>query len=232
MICVSIARPEVSEIPGILERIAPYADLAEIRLDVLSDVWVDMGAIIRTSPLPLLWTNRPEREGGGFKGPESERIEILKRAVRDGAAYIDIEIETDPAFRFPLIQEAKGRSTRVILSFHDLAGTPSRERLHAILKEMAMAGADIGKIVTTAQDARDVARLFALYEAAYELGLALTAFSMGEFGRLTRLACLAAGAPITYAAPFSGAETAPGQITAKDLRGFVDYFAPTLRGFP
>lgn len=232
MICVSIAQPNLSKIEAILKRVTPYADLAEIRLDALSDFEADMKPLSAASPLPLLWTNRPEWEGGRFKGSEDERIEILKRAVRAGAAYVDIELATDPAARSSLVDDAKVKGTRVILSFHDLSGTPPMERLRAILEGMAEAGADVGKIVTTARDNRDVARLFALYEPAHELGLALTAFSMGEKGRLSRLACLAAGAPITYAAPFPGSETAPGQIPAEDLHEFVEYFSSTSQGAP
>ena len=46
------------------------------------------------SPVPLVLTCRPERERGGFTGPEAERMAVLRAAYDAGAAYIDVETDS------------------------------------------------------------------------------------------------------------------------------------------
>jgi len=224
VICVSIAKPEIPEVLDVLGEIRPWADLAEVRLDALNDPEGDLGDLRRKSPLPLVYTNRPLREGGAFTGTEEARVGILGKAVSAGVAYIDIELSTESVLREACMASAKAGGTRVIISFHDFSETPAMERLMMVLEDIQALHADAGKIVTMAHGPGDVARLFALYERSREPGLPLVAFCMGEAGRLSRLACLALGAPFTYASTGAGGETAPGQIPARDMRNFLDYF--------
>lgn len=224
MICVSVARPGLIGVIDVLGTVGPYADLAEIRLDALDDPEEDPARLREQSPLPLVYTNRPLREGGAFNGTEEARMNILNRAVAAGAAYVDIELSTESGLRKKCMASARAAGARVIMSFHDFSGTPPRARLMTILDEILANGADTAKIVTTGHGPVDVARLFALYDRARETGLSLVAFCMGEAGRLSRLACLALGAPFTYASADTGGETAPGQIPVRDMRNFLDYF--------
>jgi 3-dehydroquinate dehydratase len=53
----------------------------------------DIARLVASSPVPLILTCRPERERGGFTGPESERMAILRSAHDHGCAYIDVEAD-------------------------------------------------------------------------------------------------------------------------------------------
>lgn len=108
-------------------------------------------------------------------------------------------------------------------------------------------GADIVKIVTTAHNTSDAARVMQLYsykksdaelvpcnfmERGEESGslsnsfgeeeAQLVAFCMGKAGQFTRHLCLQLGAPYTYAALDLESATAPGQYTAAQMEQLLD----------
>ena len=72
-----------------------------------------------------------------------------------------------------------------------------------------------------ARDRSDIPRLFRLYYQAESLGMPLVSFCMGDTGRISRIACLAMGAFMSFASLESGLETAPGQIPLKKFREIV-----------
>jgi len=196
MICVPIAESLFSEVAKRLDSCEQRADMAEIRLDAISD---DISApriseLISCSSVPLIFTCRCSDEGGAFKGEETERVACLREAVNAGAAFIDVELRTDAALRDPLVQYAHDSTCSVIMSWHDFSGTPSEVVLSAVLKQQVHAGADIAKIVTMAQKRVDILRLFSLYYLAFESDVPLISFCMGDAGRISRIACLAMGA--------------------------------------
>ncbi|HEV7664756.1 MAG TPA: type I 3-dehydroquinate dehydratase, partial [Chloroflexota bacterium] len=82
--------------------------------------------------------------------------------------------------------------------------------------ELARLGGDVVKVVGTAHDVRDcleVARTFAQADQP------TIAIAMGEHGMLTRvLALREPTCVLTYAALDTGSGTAPGQITAREMR--------------
>ncbi len=209
-----------------MEEVSVQADLIEVRLDALEDTAnLDLPGLVRQSPLPLIFTNRSRDEGGSFHGSEMERLDLLSEAIRAGASHIDIELRTAPELRTPLIREARGSGTKVIVSFHDFAGTPDKKKLDEILGQALAAGADIPKIVTMANSPEDVQTVLSLYSGWQ--GQSIIAFCMGSQGRISRLACLALGAYLTFASPSFASGTAPGQIPLRDMRAIVDFlFGP------
>ncbi len=222
MICVSLAESNVDGIQRRARGGLESADLVEIRLDAVREdlTGEDLVRLVRGIPVPVLVTNRRAQEGGMFKGSEEERVGLLVEAVRAGASHVDIELSTDPALRSALVQEARQAGTRVIVSFHDFSGTPGRESLEEVLWQAVDAGADIPKIVTMAHSLEDVKRVLSLYFLDVH---PVVAFCMGARGRISRVACLAMGAYMTYASPSTSSGTAPGQIPLQDLRTMVDY---------
>jgi len=54
---------------------------------------------------------------------------LLLAAIHSGAAYIDLEVNSKTSFIKEIIQEAKKRSCRVILSYHNFKMTPKRKDL-------------------------------------------------------------------------------------------------------
>lgn len=227
-ICVSLAQPTVAALLTAGRPAAPEADLLEIRLDALTVPTVPAVAELLAAGLarPLLFTNRPSWEGGGFNGSEEERIAPLLAAIKGGAAYVDIELRTAEPLRQQLIAAAGTGATQIIVSWHDFSGTPAAKELTAILKQQQASGGHLGKIVTTATNAQEVLRVLNLQSEAAELDFPLIAFCMGEAGMISRLATLYLGGHMTYAAPAVGRTTAPGQLPAATLREIERLLTP------
>jgi 3-dehydroquinate dehydratase-1/3-dehydroquinate dehydratase/shikimate dehydrogenase len=223
-ICVSIAAPSVAEAVRAAKEAQPLADVIEIRLDALAAP--EIGPFTEQLHKPLLFTNRPAWEGGSFTGDEEVRIEPLLRALAAGAAYVDIELGTDPGLQQQVISAARENSGKVLVSWHDFKVTPSAQALATILQRQYRSGAHIGKIVTTARDFRDVLRVLDLQTEAAELDFPLIAFCMGRPGMISRLATLELNGFMTYAAPDRGPATAPGQLEVSALRRLAASFAP------
>jgi len=224
MICVSLAEPTEQDLLKQISETSPYADLIEIRLDFINKYdQLDLEKLIYKSSVPVLFTNRAPFEGGRFKGSEQERIDLLCDAVRAGADYVDIELQTKADLFEKLMTTARRYQTKTICSFHDFRKTPEKGKLDEILNAIQRADASIGKIVTMAQAKDDISRLLSLYSQGGPQNFRLIAFCMGRLGRISRVASLAMGAPFAYAAPQSGSETAPGQIPAREMKTLIRY---------
>lgn len=216
-VCVSIGSASLDDALAAVDRAAPLADVVEIRLDHLSVPVVSpfMTAVQR----PLLFTNRPEWEGGGYCGPEEERIAPLCEALCQGASYVDLELLAPLESRQVLLREVeKSAQGRLILSWHQFQGTPSFQELVGRMALMQDAGADIGKIVTTAHGPADVRSVLRLLEEAARLNFPLIAFCMGRAGVISRVASVELGGYMTYCAAHETEITAPGQLSVTTLR--------------
>lgn len=223
MICVAIAAVDAAAALRLATPVLPIVDLVEIRLDAMRTPAFDscLAAIAK----PVLATNRPQWEGGQFNGSEEDRVNLLCLAVDAGAAYVDIELRTEAGLRDRLLAAARRRGTKVIVSSHNFAGTPALTELRETLGQMIASRADIGKIVTTAATADEALRILSLQLDARAAGFPLSAFAMGEAGRITRLATLYLGGCMTYTAPDEVQATAPGQLSAARLDTLRTLFA-------
>uniref|UniRef100_UPI004055CE14 type I 3-dehydroquinate dehydratase n=1 Tax=Candidatus Electronema sp. TaxID=2698783 RepID=UPI004055CE14 len=215
-ICVSLAGADAAIICEQARQVADLADVLEIRLD--SMMLPEPEKCCSLLRRPLLFTCRPTWEGGQFAGSEEERIAPLLEAVRLRADYVDLELRAALHSRHCLLEAMEESPTRLILSWHDFKETPSAAELTNLLHQMIASGAHVGKIVTTAQTANDVLRVLALQQEARAAGFPLTAFCMGEAGRISRLATLYLGGYMSYACLNDAQATAPGQIPAAKMR--------------
>ena len=100
-VCVSIASESTAAALDIARRSETHADVIEIRLDSLDQP--EIAPFVKSLNKPLLFTNRPEWEGGLFKGPETARIGLLMQAVRHDCALVDLELKTAPDLRGELL---------------------------------------------------------------------------------------------------------------------------------
>ncbi|MCX6565054.1 MAG: type I 3-dehydroquinate dehydratase [Candidatus Aminicenantes bacterium] len=204
MICVSLAEKSTAELLAVL----PEYPFAEIRLDAVDDLSEKMIKKIFAGHPRLIATHRPGRIS------EPERIDLLAAAVSAGAAYVDIEIETNPAGIQKVVAAARAHNRRVIVSFHDESGTPSRDVLEDIRRRGFAAGADLVKIACLSRGPADNARLLGLLDDPRPT----VVIGMGVAGRITRLVAPLLGSPFTYASPSAGKETAAGQLDADFIR--------------
>jgi 3-dehydroquinate dehydratase/shikimate dehydrogenase len=83
---------------------------------------------------------------------------------------------------------------------------------------MAATSARILKIAVQADDAIDCLPIFRLLERAQRNGREIIAIAMGQAGIMTRILGPSRGAFLTYGALDEEGATAPGQVTARDLR--------------
>ncbi len=215
-ICVSIACKTTREAITAAKESENNADVLEIRLDALSDP--EIQSFTSALQKPLLFTCRAKWEGGLFSGTEDERIGLLQDAVRANAAYVDIELKTDPKLYMQLLSEVKNSPTCIIVSWHNFEETPPEDVLSSIFNQQLQSNAHIGKIVTLAHDFSDVLRVLNLQGLALKNNFPLIAFCMGEMGMISRLSTLEVGGYMTYAAPDKGRETAPGQLSVSAMR--------------
>jgi 3-dehydroquinate dehydratase type I len=218
MICISIVPETNEEALCLLARSLPETDLVELRIDRIGEP--DLPLLLHAGKDRILVTNRRRDEGGFFSRCEDKRTALLREAVDLGARYVDIEARTGAAAvgRLARAIRAKGGKTRLIVSHHDLKGTPSRPTLVKRLNACRALGADIVKIVTLAQAAEDNLRVLELIPQALGVGQDIIAFCMGAKGRLSRVAAPLLGSCMSYASLEDGAESAPGQLTAGEMK--------------
>lgn len=215
MICLSLGNPSVE----LCQELLPGVELAEIRLDG-ADLSLEQIQWIFTFHDNLIATYRPK---AGNEAPGKRKIALLT-AVEAGAAYVDIEIEAEAAFKKEIMQAARLRGCRVILSYHNYENTPSKKQLDAVIEQCFSEGADIAKIACQVHSEADSARILSLYDypGQFHQGK-ITAIGMGEKGKITRLAAPLLGAPFTYASQAPGKETAPGQLDKDTLEKLLDW---------
>ena len=205
-VAASLAAEDTQACLRELDRLASRIGLAEIRLDLMRAF--DLPELVTKSPVPLILTCRPERERGGFTGPEAERLAILRSAYDHGCAYIDVE-----AGCLDLVTGWGGGSpTRVIGSQHWFDRMPSR--LLGTYRELRDRCAVV-KLVGTAKSAADVLPVLGLLQDA---STPVIAMAMGGPGTCTRiLAPAVPQAVLTYGAATPAAATAPGQLTVDEM---------------
>jgi 3-dehydroquinate dehydratase I len=190
-----------------------HYSMAEIRIDMVGHEAALPLFSLRTGLIATC------REGSYSR---DERLGHLLAAADAGASFIDVEYEADEEFKSAVRAKAAQRNAGVIVSFHDFESTPATDRLESIIDKSVAMGADIVKLVTTAMNERDAARVLSLY--GIDRPKPLIAFCMGKPGMITRVACVALGAPFTYASAEGMAQTAPNQISYEDMRMILGKF--------
>jgi 3-dehydroquinate dehydratase type I len=218
MICISITATTNEEALLKIKKSALLADVIELRADYIRDI--SLGKLIGAKEGKLLITNRKMDEGGRFEGSESERVALLKEAVRLGVDYVDIELSTKEALIEELLLKIRGNDnrTKLIISHHDFNKTPPERELKKRFYECRGAGADIVKIVTYANSVEDNLRVLNLIPYAIGNNKAIIAFCMGNSGRISRAVAPILGSYISFASLERGDESAPGQITASEMK--------------
>ncbi len=187
----------------------------EFRLDHLNRPEKGIGVIRRfLAEYPecrVLATCRRQQNHGEFSGGTEEQLRLLEAAVTAGARAVDVEIESAE----PLAKKLDSLRTDadLIVSYHDFKGTPG---LETVLRRMLRVPAAAYKIVTTARKPSDNYRVLSLGRAHSRVPLVL--LSMGEMGIPSRVLSPIYRGLYTYAAPSAGTGTAPGQISARQLR--------------
>lgn len=218
MICIPIVASNMKEAKDRLARALLLADLVELRIDLIDKPSLER--LLKNKAGKIIVTNRCREEGGAFHGSERDRIKYLMEAVSLGAGYVDIEAATDKALLrrlFARVEKFEHR-TRIIVSHHDLSGTPSVHALRKIWADCRSMGGDLVKIVATARRVEDNLVLLSLIPYSLHRRQPITAFCMGEEGRISRVIAPLVGASICFASLEKEHESAPGQWTIQEIK--------------
>jgi len=163
-------------------------------------------------------TCRRKEFGGNFVGSLIAELEVLLKAAEGGCKIVDLEVESAEeatAAQLTMLRAGlRAVGTALLVSFHDFMKTKgldhAAQRIEAFQPEFV-------KVVSTARSLADNLAVLKLIEDR-SLSAQVVGIAMGEEGLVSRVLGPRAGASFTFAASSSGAETAPGQVTAHTLR--------------
>ncbi|MHC4872199.1 MAG: shikimate dehydrogenase [Planctomycetota bacterium] len=205
MICIPIIADTMdSALKDIKLANAEPADLLELRIDFIKND-LDIEGLLKAADKPCLVTCRAEREGGNYTDDEDKRIKLLQEAARLGAAYIDIESDAIENY-------TRENSEKVICSTHNFIETPAD--LAETVKNIEKSSCDIVKFAVTANSLKDNITVWNIMADCKKPVIGLC---MGELGEVSRILAILQGGLLTFGALQQGLESAPGQITARDM---------------
>jgi len=214
-ICVSVCAATADELIQQIKRAESLADVIEIRFDCLEKselaVFEDKKRYELYQKLPAtqknyLTTFRPKEQGGNREVTQEERDHFWNSGYEIGWADCEEDFIEDS---FYWIWEER------ICSYHDFNGVP--DNLDEIYERLKATNADVIKIAVQTRDITDAIPVWKLLEKARSENRQIIPIAMGEPGKWTRILGLAHGAFMTYASLDSESETAPGQVSARDL---------------
>lgn len=214
MICVSIGYKNSDEVIEILEKV----DFAEIRFD-LCDIPIEHLGIVFSTGKRIIVTYRQK------KGIADDlRIEYLAKSIELGAEYIDLSPDTDIIFVGELINKAKEKGCRVILSHHDFEKVPGFDEIITVIKNYLLFEPDIIKLAFKPRkiSENDVFKEIYNYYNRLKTQTKLICFGLGETARQSRLESLKQGAPFLYAFPDGEIETAEGQYSYSEAKKMIN----------
>jgi 3-dehydroquinate dehydratase/shikimate dehydrogenase len=162
----------------------------------------------------MIATCRRAANGGKFRGSIASQLDILGKAAAAGCQLIDVELQTASKSKPAQLQKLRSRAA-LILSFHDFRGT---KKLDETLQKMTAYPADFYKVVSTATTLSDNVTMIKFLAREGDRH-SLISMCMGEQGIISRVLGVRAGSVFTFAAASAGEQTAPGQVTAHELRG-------------
>ena len=210
--CASVAEKTPKRLKQTLTKALKKSDYAEIRFDFLNPNLVpDALQQIKKDLRKCVCTLRPVSEGGKFSGSEKNRISIMKLIAEYNPFLLDVELNTLSKNK-NLRRYLKNTGTGILVSWHNFKQTPSNSVLKKKLAQMKKISNNI-KIVTMAKSINDATQVLSLYK---NNNTKLIAFSMGNYGRISRILCLFLGSPYTYAS--LGKPVAPGQFSVDEVK--------------
>jgi len=211
--CASVTEKTPKRLKQTLAKALKKSDYAEIRFDFLNPNLVpDALQQIKKDLRKCVCTLRPVSEGGKFSGSEKNRISIMKLIAEYNPFLLDIEFNTLRKNKM-LQRYLNSTGTDILVSWHSFKHTPNISVMQKKLSEMKKFSKNI-KMVTMAKTFSDGSRILSLYKNSNSVKL--IAFSMGNFGRMSRLLCLLLGSPYTYVS--LGKAVAPGQFSVDEVK--------------
>jgi 3-dehydroquinate dehydratase / shikimate dehydrogenase len=217
-VCVALRGSTVHELLKRAEAARADSQFLEFRLDSIDKPAAAVAPIGKFlsehKDLVAIATCRRKPHGGGFTGSLAEQLKILADAAGAGFSIVDLEIESAEECRALQLDTLRQSETALLISFHDFERPVDPETAFARIQRFEP---DFVKVVSTAHSLADSLKL--LQWIAERSGDAqVVGIAMGEAGMVSRILSLRAGSAFTFASAQDGAETAPGQLTARVLK--------------
>jgi 3-dehydroquinate dehydratase/shikimate dehydrogenase len=212
------------------ESLAQENPFMEFRLDYLKQPQAAVNKIhgfLETHHyVTAIGTCRRADNGGKFKGSVASQLEVLAKASAAGCQIVDLEIESASKTKPEALASLRSRS-RLLVSFHDFQAT---RNLDETLEKMLKVPADFYKVVTTAKTLSDNVVMMKFLQAHSDKH-SLIGLCMGEQGIISRVLGVRSGSVFTFAAISADLKTAPGQVSARDLRAIyrIEQVDPATR---
>ncbi|HMD76101.1 MAG TPA: shikimate dehydrogenase [Terracidiphilus sp.] len=220
-LCVAIQAGSAAEMMERAEAALKDSKFLEFRLDSLAKPAAALPRLkeflAQHRDVTAIATCRRKQFGGNFKGSLKAELEVLAEAAEAGCQIVDLEVESAEQAKptqlgkFRLGLGAAGAA--LVVSSHDFAKTRGLERAAARIESFAP---DFVKVVSTARSLADNLAVLRLIEDR-SLTAHVVSIAMGEEGLVSRVLSPRAGAAFTFASFSEGAETAPGQVTARTM---------------
>jgi len=216
-VCVAVIGSDPNQMVEKAESLVRDNSFLEFRLDYLSKPGQAMARIKRfTESYPgtvVIATCRRAASGGKFRGSIASQLEVLGKAAAAGCQLMDVELQTASKCKPEQLRKLRSRAA-MILSFHDFRGT---KKLDETLEKMLAYPADFYKVVSTATTLSDNVQMIKFLAREGDRH-SLISMCMGEQGIISRVLGVRAGSVFTFGSASAGEETAPGQVTAQELR--------------
>jgi len=214
---VAVTGSDAAELLEKAENLVRDNSFLEFRLDYLSRPGLALPKIKRFFEMfphaVVIATCRRLVSGGKFRGSVVSQLDVLAKAAAAGCQLVDVELQTASKCKPEQLQKLRTRAA-LILSFHDFRAT---KKLDETLEKMRGTPADFYKVVSTATTLYDNVLMMKFLEKESDRH-SLVGLCMGEQGIISRILGVRAGSAFTFAAVSPGEQTAPGQVTAQDLR--------------
>ncbi|MGE5481138.1 MAG: type I 3-dehydroquinate dehydratase [Chloroflexota bacterium] len=211
MICTSLGKIEFNRCMKLL----PSLGLTEIRLD-LSDFTNEEIETVFKSHGELIATYRAS---GLLDSVIS--ADKLCIALNAGAKYVDVDISLPWDVTDKIINHAREKGVKVIVSTHKFDKTPEQEEIIELVKGIdALFSPDIIKVACKANSQADFLTIHSLYRDLTNRNYDLIAFTLGQSSTISRLTALFLGAPFVYAYRAGEAPTAdeqPDDVTLREI---------------
>ncbi len=216
-VCLALGRDTVEDMLDTAESMARDNPFLEFRLDYLKQPLAALPKIHRFLEthqyVIAIATCRRADHGGKFKGSLASQLEVLTKAQAAGCQIVDLELESALKSKPEAIARLR-RHAGLILSFHDFRAT---RKLDETLEKMLKIPADFYKVVSTATTLSDNVAMMKFLQTQSGKH-ALIGLCMGEQGIISRVLGVRAGSAFTFGAVSADLKTAPGQVSARDLR--------------
>jgi len=216
-VCVAVVGEDAANILERAESLVRDNPFMEFRLDYLSNPASGLPKLKHFLDMhpeaTVIATCRRVVNGGKFKGSSAAQLDILLKAADIGFQLVDIELQSAQVLKPAELTDLKDR-VGVILSFHDFKATKKLEETFA---EMRRYPADFYKVVSTATTLSDNVQMMKFLQA-HSAQHEMVGLCMGEQGLISRVLGVRAGSVFTFGSATRGEETAPGQVTAGELR--------------